>query len=108
MVTRGTRLFVVLLFALFNRGKAAEPLVRATWTVQAVRQISVLVPSITCQSSRITLTRLIPNGTRVKAGDVLAEFDRTQQLDNARDAAAKLDDLEHQVAQRVAQNRSDA
>ncbi len=101
-------LIVVLLFALFNQGKAAEPVVRATGTVQAVRQISILVPSITGQSSRITLTRLIPNGMRVKAGDVLAEFDRTQQLDNARDAAAKLDDLEHQVAQRVAQNRSDA
>jgi HlyD family secretion protein len=108
MAGHRNRLFALLLFALVNQGRAAEPLVRATGTVQAVRQISVLVPSITGQSGRITLTRLIPNGMRVKAGDVLAEFDSTQQLDNARDARARLDDLEHQVAQRVAQNRSDA
>jgi multidrug resistance efflux pump len=45
---------------------------------------------------------------RVKTGDVLAEFDRTTQLDNARDAQAKFDDLSHQVDQRQAQNRADA
>jgi len=39
---------------------------------------------------------------------VLAEFDRTQELDNARDAKAKFDDLSHQVEQRLAQNRADA
>lgn len=37
---------------------------------------------------------------------VLAEFDRTQQLDNARDTQAKFDDLSHQVEQRQAQNRA--
>jgi membrane fusion protein (multidrug efflux system) len=45
---------------------------------------------------------------RVKTGDVLAEFDRTKEQDNARDAKAKFDDLAHQVEQRQAQNRADA
>ncbi len=45
---------------------------------------------------------------RAQANDILAEFDRTQQLDNALDAQAKFEDLEHQVAQKTAQNRSDA
>jgi multidrug resistance efflux pump len=60
------------------------------------------------ENAKVTLTRLIPNGIRVKAGDLLAEFDRTQQLDNAREAQAKFDDLAHQVDQRVAQNHADA
>lgn len=51
---------------------------------------------------------MVGNGLKVKAGDILAEFDRTQQMDNARDAQAKFDDLTHQVEQKQAQNSSDA
>jgi multidrug resistance efflux pump len=83
----------------------------ATGTIQAVRYYTVQVPQIiqtTGQGGRITLTRLIPNGATVKPGDLLAEFDRTQQLDNARDAEAKYDDLSHQVEERQAKNRADA
>jgi membrane fusion protein (multidrug efflux system) len=50
----------------------------------------------------------VQNGAKVKEGDVLAEYDRTQQLDNARDAQGKYDGLSHQVEQRAAQNRADA
>jgi len=56
----------------------------------------------------MTLTRLVPNGVRVKQGDTLAEFDRTKQLDDARDAQAKFDDLSHQVEQKQAEFRSNA
>ncbi|MGA2742966.1 MAG: hypothetical protein ABSG65_36705, partial [Bryobacteraceae bacterium] len=82
--------------------------VRLTGTVQAVHFFTVQVPQIGGQDGRVTLTKIIANGVRVKAGDVLAEFDRTAQLDNARDAKAKFDDLSHQVEQRQAQNRADA
>ncbi len=85
--------------------------VRATGTVQAVREFGILTPSLTVstgQNNRLTLTKLAPNGSKVKAGDVLAEFDRTQQEDSARDARAKYEDLVHQVEQRRAQNRADA
>jgi multidrug resistance efflux pump len=86
--------------------------IRATGTIQAVRATTIMVPhlsgQVSGQNSRVTLVRLIPNGTRVKAGDLLAEFDRTQQLDLAREARAKFEDLGHQVKQKEAQNRNDA
>lgn len=56
----------------------------------------------------MTLTKLIPNGTHVKEGDLIAVFDSTQQTDLAREALAKYEDLGHQVEQKVAQNRADA
>jgi multidrug resistance efflux pump len=93
---------------------AAEPQpaprheVRLTGVIQAVHYFTVLVPQLGGQGGRVTLTRIIANGVMVKTGDVLAEFDRTQEVDNARDAKAKFDDLSHQVEQRQAQNRADA
>lgn len=63
---------------------------------------------MTGQGGRTTLTRLIPNGSHVKKGDVIAQFDSTKQLDDAREAKAKYDDLGHQVEQKQAQNRADA
>src|SRR6266566_5189750 len=82
--------------------------VRATGTVQASHVFMVQVPQISGQGGRMTLTRLVPNGVRVKQGDTLAEFDRTKQLDDARDAQAKFDDLSHQVEQKQAEFRSNA
>lgn len=83
--------------------------VRATGTVKAVRQFTVLVPQIAGQmGGRLTVVKIIASGTTVAPGDVLAEFDRTQQVDNARDAQAKFDDLTHQIDQRKAENRSNA
>src|SRR5260370_17579490 len=82
--------------------------IRATGTVRAVHVFNVQVPAITGQNGRMTLTSLVPNGSHVKPGDVLAEFDRTQQVDNARDAQAKFDDLSHQVEQKTAEFRSNA
>lgn len=87
---------------------ASRRQVRVTGTVQAVRFQSVPVPQVAGQGGRQTLTKLIVNGTRIQRGDVLAEFDRTQQLDKARDAQAKYDDLGHQAEQKSAENRSDA
>ncbi|MBZ5724863.1 MAG: HlyD family efflux transporter periplasmic adaptor subunit [Acidobacteriia bacterium] len=82
--------------------------VRVTGTVQAVHSFKVTVPQIQGQGGAMTLTKLIPNGSRVKEGDLIATFDNTQQVDNARDAQAKFDDLGHQVDQKRAQNRADA
>ena len=82
--------------------------VRVTGTIQAVHFSKVLVPPIYGQGGSLTLTRIIPNGSRVKEGDLVAEFDATQQQDSARDAQARFDDLGHQVDQKRAQNRADA
>ena len=82
--------------------------VRLTGIVEAVRSSKVTVPQIVGQGGRLTLTRLIPNGSRVRQGDIIAEFDPTQQLDAAFTARAKYEDLSHQVEQKVSQNRADA
>jgi HlyD family secretion protein len=82
--------------------------IRATGTVQAVHVSNIQVPAVTGQGGKMTLTSLVPNGSRVKQGDVLAEFDRVQQLENARDAQAKFDDLGHQVEQKKAEFLSNA
>ncbi|HUS08742.1 MAG TPA: HlyD family efflux transporter periplasmic adaptor subunit [Bryobacteraceae bacterium] len=86
--------------------------VRATGTIEAVYASTIQVPQIAGlqpgQNARMTLVKLAPNGTRVKKGDVLAEFDRTQQIDAAREAKAKFEDLSQQVKQKEAQNKSEA
>lgn len=81
---------------------------RSTGTIRAVHVFNVLVPTIRGSNVRLTVTRIIPNGTMVHEGDIIAEFDRTQQADDARDAKAKMDDLGHQLEQQKAQYRSDA
>jgi multidrug resistance efflux pump len=83
--------------------------IRATGAIQAEKVFTVQVPQITGQGGgRLTLVGLVENGVRVKAGQVVAEFDRTQQIDNARDTQAKFDDLGHQVDQKAAEFRSNA
>jgi multidrug efflux pump subunit AcrA (membrane-fusion protein) len=82
--------------------------VRVTGIIQAVHASKVFVPQIWGQGGPMTLTKLIPNGSHVKQGDLIAVFDSTQQADNARDALAKYEDLGHQVEQKIAQNRADA
>lgn len=82
--------------------------IRSTGTVQAVHVSNIVVPSLRGPGGALTLIRMIPNGTMVKQGDIVAEFDPTQQIDDARDARAKVDDLGHQAEQNRAQARSDA
>jgi len=82
--------------------------VRATGTVQAIHSFSVQTPQIAGLGGRLTLVTLAPNGVKLDSGNVIAEFDPTQELDNAMQSKAKFEDLSHQVEQRVAQNKSDA
>ncbi|MEO8372481.1 MAG: HlyD family efflux transporter periplasmic adaptor subunit [Candidatus Solibacter sp.] len=82
--------------------------IRVTGIVEAVRSSKILVPEIFSQGGRMTLTKLITNGSKVNAGDLIAVFDSTPQVDQARDAQAKVDDFGHQVEQKRAQNRADA
>jgi multidrug resistance efflux pump len=82
--------------------------IRVTGTVEAVQSTKIVVPQLYGQFNRMTLTKLIPNGSKVKEGDLIATFDAAQQIDTARDALAKYEDLGHQVDQKVAQNHADA
>ncbi len=80
--------------------------IRITGLIQAVHSVKIVVPLITGQYAQMTLTKLIRNGSAVKEGDLIAAFDATQQLDAARDAKAKYEDLGHQVDQKAAENRA--
>lgn len=91
---------------------AAEPShgqreIRLTGIVEAVHSSKVIVPQTLGQGGQLTLTHLIPNGTHVNQGDLIAEFDPTQQIDNGLTAKAKYEDLGHQVEQKIAQNHAD-
>lgn len=82
--------------------------IRLTGLIIAVHSSKVLVPQIYGDGSPLTLTYLIANGAKVKEGEQLAAFDPTSQMDKARDASAKADDLGHQADQKRAQNHADA
>jgi HlyD family secretion protein len=82
--------------------------IRVTGVIQAVRSVRIVVPQIQGQMSSMTLTQLVANGSRVKEGDLIAAFDPTPQMDAARDAQAKFEDLGHQVDQKVAENRANS
>jgi multidrug efflux pump subunit AcrA (membrane-fusion protein) len=82
--------------------------VRWSGTLEAVRSTRVSVPHVTGPTFRMTLTQLVPNGARVARGDVVADFDPVEQLDQARESAARYDDLTFQVRQREADNAASA
>ncbi len=89
--------------------RAADPgthAIRATGTIQATHSLTVRVPIMQGEGSQLTLIKLVQNGTRVHVGDLLAEFDNTSQNKAAREAAAKYDDLSHQVEQKRAEHAS--
>src|SRR6186713_3241560 len=56
---------------------------RLTGVVEAIHSSKITVPQIIGQGGRLTLTQLISNGSRVKKGDVIAQFDQAQQLEAA-------------------------
>jgi len=80
--------------------------IRSSCIVQAVQAVKIVVPRVQAQSSYLTLTQLIPSGSHVKEGDLIATFDAAPQMDAARDAQAKFEDLGHQVEQRNAEIRA--
>ena len=82
--------------------------IRITGLIQAVHSVKIMVPQITGQFGNMTLTHLVPNGVRVREGDLIATFDPASQIDAARDAQAKYEDLGHQVEQKVAENRANS
>jgi HlyD family secretion protein len=103
---RGAAYGLCFLGAVYAAGADAPRLLRVTGTVQAVHSVDLRVPSVEGQGGNVTLTRLIQNGARVKAGELIAEFDPTTEIRAAREAHAKYDDLAHQVEQKQAEHVS--
>jgi multidrug resistance efflux pump len=81
--------------------------IRATGLIRALESQSIRVPQLAGPGIRLTVTRIITNGSKVSKDDVLAQFDPTAIVDTERDAKAKLDDLSHQFDQKKAQVSSD-
>lgn len=90
-----------------SRGQLTRHL-RIGGVTRAVSAYAITVPELNSEGGQLVLTGIVANGAEVKAGDVLAQFDATKQEQDARDAQAKFQDLSHQVADRIAQNRSNA
>ena len=95
------------LFALLGlslgRSASTHRSIRVTGRTTALNSSLVQVPRQYGAGGQLTLLSVVENGARVKAGDLLAEFDSTDQLKLARDAAAKFDDLSHQVEMKRAE-----
>jgi hypothetical protein len=89
-------------------GAGDRSVLRVTGIIQAQQALTIRVPHISARESRLTIVRLIPNGSSVQAGDVVVEFDRTQLMDEAIEAEAKVDELGHQLEEKRAQTRSDS
>jgi multidrug resistance efflux pump len=72
--------------------------IRLSGTVEATRARTVIVPRMAGQATpTIVITRLIPAGSHVRAGDVIVEFDRQEQMRIARERRAELVDLDGQI-----------
>jgi HlyD family secretion protein len=77
---------------------AAMQTVRLKGMTAAVAARSIMAPLIAGQQvGTLTITKLVPSGTRVKHGDLLVEFDRQAQLRDFIDKQAQADDLNQQV-----------
>ena len=80
---------------------------RVTGTVEAVRSTAIFSPRLRgAGGGQMVITRLIANGTRVKKGDFLVEFDRQAQLKDALDKQAQYRDLEDQLQKKVADEQA--
>jgi len=82
-----------------------DHVLRLHGTIEAEHASAVVVPRILGQNvNALVVTRLVPNGTRVRAGDLLVEFDRQAQLTLALEKKAEFRDLEEQVRKKRAEH----
>ena len=81
--------------------------VRLNGTVEAVQSTTIAAPRLAGPTSNsLIITRLVRPGSTVRPGDLIVEFDRQDQIKNALDRRAELQDLEQQIAKREAQERA--
>jgi multidrug efflux pump subunit AcrA (membrane-fusion protein) len=72
--------------------------VRVAGTTEAVRAAAAIAPRLAGQSSpTLVITHLVKGGSRVRAGDVLVEFDPQDQIRAAFDRRTEYQDLEQQI-----------
>lgn len=78
--------------------------VRLAGTVEAVQATAIPAPRLSGQNNNsLVIMRLIKAGTAVRPGDPIVEFDRQDQLRNALDRRAELNDFDQQIKKRTAE-----
>ena len=83
--------------------------VRLSGTVEAVQSTTIAAPRLAGPNTQsLVITRLVRPGSTVQPGDLIVEFDRQEQIKNALDRRAELQDLEQQIRKREAQERAAA
>jgi HlyD family secretion protein len=77
--------------------------VRVHGIVEAVESHTIAAPRLSGQGlNTLVITRLVKNGSAVRQGDVLVEFDRQAQLKNVLDKEAEYKGLVAQIAKKEA------
>ncbi|MGH9411671.1 MAG: efflux RND transporter periplasmic adaptor subunit [Vicinamibacterales bacterium] len=77
--------------------------IRLSGTVEAVQATTISAPRLMGQNNNaLVIMHLVKNGTMVRPGDLLVEFDRQDQIQNALDHQAELNDYEQQIKKREA------
>jgi HlyD family secretion protein len=83
--------------------------VRLSGTVEAIQSTTISAPRLSGPNTQsLVITKLLKPGSMVQPGDLIVEFDRQQQLTNALDRRAELNDLEQQIRKREAQEQAAA
>ncbi len=78
--------------------------IRLSGTVEAVQSTTIATPRLAGPGGNsLVITTLVRSGAAVKKGDLIVEFDRQDQIRNALDRRAELNDLELQIRRRIAQ-----
>ena len=81
--------------------------VRVHGTVEAVESHGIAAPRLSGQNlGSLIITKLVKNGSAVRRGDVLVEFDREAQAKNVLDKKAEYLDLEDQIKKKQADQAS--
>src|SRR6266567_4673738 len=86
----------------------AEPALRLYGTTEAVHMRAIVAPMLASESfGTLTVTRLAASGTRVRKGDLLAEFDRQAQMRQFMDKQAEYVDFANKTAEAQAKEVAD-
>ncbi len=94
--------------AVLRQGRLRPFSLRFNGKIEPVTARTLRMPRIYGQYGPQTLISIAPNGSLVHKGEVVAEFDRTAEIEAARENEATYQDLAHQVAEQIATNQKDA
>lgn len=96
-----------LAVSLVSARETKSPVLRVTGTVEAVKAVTIVTPRLTGPGSNsLVITTLVAAGSRVRAGDVLVQFDPQDQLQTAQDRRAEYLDFEEQIRRKRAEQEA--